>query len=383
MDKKIPNTQMPTNQESLIHMSFFISYCKNNGLNIDKSTLEELHKYELVFPALKVYLGIVEYRKIYAIFNGKEGWAFVHPEDLKKFKVIKQEKNKYYSVGSLSKFNDHWLDYYFNNNMIEMPSQNKFSSWKQKQFPDFCLKINEMNKQYEFVYDKKQILAIKIALPNLKLIKSNNIDSRSKNIIKKSIQQKISNLYKFFELYHEMEKLYDLFTEAKKNKFLEYKKEIEKKPTKIELNQEYEFDIFPKFNKLAKNILAKYSLDKEFICDWREFLSEKSLINESGRSNEIKMNYIKALSDKEIVNLEDVHYMIYITNVFLYLLSGKQETLKQVLGNLTCKICPICGSGFKPRNKEQITCGSNQCIKEHKNQLKKDARKINNMKKLG
>lgn len=116
------NTQMPIHPESLTHVSFFVGYCQNNGLRIKKEDLEELHKYGLVFPALKIYVGVVEYKKIYANFDGKTEWRYINPEDSKKFKIIKSDKKKYYATGGLMISGAKWLNYYTDNKMTEHPS---------------------------------------------------------------------------------------------------------------------------------------------------------------------------------------------------------------------------------------------------------------------
>lgn len=378
---KISNNQIPINQSSLIQLPFFISYCQDNGLKINENTLEHLHKLGLIYPALKVFLGVVEFRKIYALFDGKEEWRYVSPNDVDKFKVIKLDPKKYYQTGGLSKFGNNWLDYYFDNKMTELPSQTKFMPWKQEIFPDYYTNTKLIKNQYRFVYDKKQILALKIVLPLLHFIKEDNSDDRKNTI--KIIQKRISDLYYFFELYHEIEKFYDSLNTAKKEKVKELRKNRNKgeKITKLELNQEYDFNIFPIFEKLAKLIIKKHNVDINYIYDWREFLAEKCLINESGRSSAIKRSYIKALSSDVLPNLEDSYFMIHKINTFLYFLTKKDQTVKQVLLGFDNKICCICGSNFKPRNYEQKTCGLIKCVTEHKNNTKREQRKLANLRK--
>lgn len=376
-----PNTQMPINQASLMHQSFFIDYCKDNGAQVDERVLEELHKFGLVYPALKIYLGVVKFKKIYAIFDGKEDWRYVNFDNVNKFKFIKLDKKTYYGVGNLSKFNNHWLDYYFKNDMAEYPSQSKFFKWTQKKYPGFYTDSKLISKQYQFLYDKKQISVIKMALPYLRSIRT--YDPDLKKVVVESIQKRIADLYKFFDIYHDMEKLYILFLEMKRKKILELKnsKSEGEKITKMEWGQEYDFDILPYLKESARSIIDKHKLDKEFLYNCRELLASKSLINEFNRSRKIRTEYIRALDDADIINLEDIHYIIFITNTFLYFLTGKEESVKQVLIGFSSKICPICGSGFKPRNREQITCGSYRCVKGHKNQLKKDKRKLSKISK--
>lgn len=372
MKGSISNTQMPINQSSLLSLSFFVSYCQDNGLNINNDLLEELHKQKLVYPTLKVFLGIIEYKKIYTVVNEKTDWYYIHPQELHKFKVIKTDKNRYYGIGSLS-IHDNWLNYYFDNKMTSFPSQSKFYPWEQKSYYGFYTNTKLINKQYQFVYDKKQLLAIKIALPFLNIIKKHGTHNQE---LTKALQNKIANLYKFFALYHDAEDLYASFKKKKQEVYLVCKKEAGQKPSKKDLGIEYDIEVFPKFAKQAAKIINKHSVNIEFIYDWREFLSGKSLINESLRCNKIRRSYIKSLNDDTIINLEDIHYMIHVTNFFLYLLTKKEETVKQVLGGFNNKICIICESEFKPRGTKQITCGKAECKQMYKNQIKIKNRKI-------
>ena len=94
-DKKI--AQPPINPRKLLTLSGFISYCSENGLKTSLEQLEKLHKDGLFCPALKIYRGIAPERKILATVNSTEGWYFVSPKDVKKFKPQKVESKIYYS----------------------------------------------------------------------------------------------------------------------------------------------------------------------------------------------------------------------------------------------------------------------------------------------
>lgn len=367
------NTQISINQKSMLCLSAFMDYCQNNGLDIKKENLEKLHKQGMVFPALKVYRGIMEYRKIYATIHGRTNWYYVYPEDLEKFKAMKIDKKKYYRVCGISKYKDKWLDYYFENEMVEFPSQKRFSSWNIKSYPDFYTDWKKINKEYEFIYDKGQMLAIKIALPYSRFLEQLNPKAKKETI--KYIQTRIAELYKFLELYYEAECLFDAFEKDKQEKYNNLKKELHKKPTKLEWNQEYDFEVFPKYKELTEQLIKKHRADLNFIHRWRHFLAGKCLINESGRSSKIRSAYIKSLDNDMILGLDEMHYMIYVINRLLYLLTGKEENVKEVLGGFLGKTCPICKSTFDPRNKEQITCGNPKCVKDHKNILKRKKRR--------
>lgn len=136
----------------------------------------------------------------------------------------------------------------------------------------------------------------------------------SRSQIVETAQKRIADLYKFLKLYHRIETLFCDFERSKLAEYEKYKKEHSEEPTKSEWNEEYEFEVFPKFRKSASEIMVKHKINKDFLYSWRDFLAENSLINESGRSPEIRRAYVRALGDNEIVNLEDINYMIYVIN---------------------------------------------------------------------
>lgn len=246
-------------------------------------------------------------------------------------------------------------------------------SWNQKRSLEFHNNIKDIKKYYEFAYEKKQMLAIKLILPYLNIIRESRNKEKEENI--KKIQLKITEIYKFFRIYNKMENAYEEFERDKKKLWEKIEKEFKGELTKKEWLEGYEDNIYYNTKINIKNLNKELNINKDFILTWKNFLIEKNLINESNKSSKIKQEYIKNLNDNNIIYLEDVNYMIHVINFFNYFSTKKRESVKQSLGYLDQNICYICNSFFKPSRKYQITCGSKSCQQEHKNRTKRDNRK--------
>lgn len=371
MTKNIANIKEVINIDDLLFLSSFIDYCKDNGIrNIDKDTLERLHKEKIVFPALKVYKGVAEFRKIYTEMSGEKDWRFIYPDDIKKFKVIKKDKKKYYSTAGISVS---MIEEYKKVKRIEDPSEHSFKPWKTKTYAEFYTSYKKLQNQYEFIYDKKQILAIKIALPYLSWV--NKLSLSEKNRMYKHIRERIHSLYVFLSFYSKLEQFNKKAAEMRANKISDLNKNYpDKKAKKSEWVDFYNIEYVGRLKKIAEKIMEENKTTIEYILKWRSFLAEKSLINEACRSRKIKRNYLKGITERNLIDAEDVNWMIYIINTFLYFLTRKGEDVKQVLGDYSSKICVICSSNFISTKENQVTCGSPYCVKEHKNQLKRENR---------
>jgi hypothetical protein len=371
MTKNIVNIKDVINIDDLLFLSSFIDYCKDNGIrNMDKDILERLHKEKLVFPALKVYKGVAEFRKIYTEMSGENDWRFIYPDDIKKFKIIKKDKKKYYSTAGISMS---MIEEYKKAKRIEDPSEHNFKPWKTKTYAEFYTSYKKLQNQYEFIYDKKQILAIKIALPYLNWV--NRLSLSENNIMYKHIRERINSLYVFLNFYSQLEQFNKKAAEMRSDKISDLNKNYpDKKAKKIEWTDFYNIDFRGQLKKIAEKIMEENKMTVEYILKWRSFLAEKSLISEACRSKKIKRNYLKGMAEKNLIDAEDVNWMIHIINTFLFFLTRKDEDVKQVLGDYSSKMCVICGSNFIPNKENQVTCGSPYCVRQHKNQLKREKR---------
>ena len=208
-----------------------------------------------------------------------------------KFNPIKIDQKKYYKSSNIGKLENNWLNYYIKKKMIMPYPKIEEDSWNQKRSLEFHNNIKDIKKYYEFAYEKKQMLAIKLILPYLNIIRESRNKEKEENI--KKIQLKITEIYKFFRIYNKMENVYEEFERDKKKLWEKIEKEFKGELTKKEWLEGYEDNIYYNTKIKIKNLNKELNINKDFILTWKNFLIEKNLINESNKSSKIKREYIK------------------------------------------------------------------------------------------
>jgi len=184
--------------------------------------------------------------------------------------------------------------------------------------------------------------------------------------------KQVSKYYEFLSFYQRAEKFYSSIMDHKNRHF---KNHMAEDYDKKDIRDEIIITLKPIYKKEAKQIIDELKINIDYIKEWRSFLADNNLINESHYSSKIKKAYIKALDANLIIGAEEVNYMIFILNFFLNILTNEKNTVKNVIGNLSYKHCVICGANFKSNKDVQITCGNKFCINENKNRAKKLLRK--------
>jgi len=368
--KQLKYPQVPINPQSLLTLSSFTSYCSDNGLRISAKELEHLHKEGLFYPALKIYRGIAVSKKILINKDGADSWVYVDQEDIDKFKIIKTDPKNYYSTNGFFMSGDNWLKYYEENKMIEKPADIKFKPWTEMSTALFVTDIKKTNKSYEFFYSKQQFLALKIV--NRYFRYWEDLDKHEKLKYKQQIIKRVSEYYDFLSFYYKAEKLYFRILEHRSERIKNLKKENN---TKQEIKEDIKFILKPIWKKEVKEIMSEFNIDTNYIKEWRTFLADQNLINESSCSNKIKRAYFQSLQFDYFIDAQDSNKMILILNFIIYFLTREEATVKSILGNLPYHSCIICGASFNPKKETQVTCGDPFCIRENKNNIKKILRK--------
>jgi hypothetical protein len=360
----------PFRPEELLSAGSFISYCRDNGINISKEELELFHKEGLFFPAVKVYRGVCEFKKIYAKFEKSEEWRYIYLKDVKKFMPKKIDPKKYYSSGSFHMGNANWLNYYEKNKMVEYPAMEKFKVWNIKSHLDFITNRKLIEKEYELFYDKIQLISLKSILRE-KMFWT-NFKGLEKIELIKYFKKSLVKMNHFFEIYIVIEDFINRVYQIRQEKISAYKKSgMNAKQIKIEWQEELDFTLMGSAKQTAQGILKQYSFSSKEIADWTRFLAWQNIFSESHRSSRCIGTYLKSISERDFIVAEDVNFMIHIFNSFVFFLTGEQKTVKQIISNSQYPVCPVCGSSFLPSRITQKTCGSAECIRENKNQSKR------------
>lgn len=385
MRNNIHPLQAPFKPQNLLSTSEFCSYCQGYNVFIRESDLEQLHKRKLFFPALKLYVGYEEFVKINLKQNNQQQCIYRYPEQVSRSEKRHAEKTKYYRHAGYSYSTQEDLLWYEERNMLRYPSCERFSSWQQLAEPNFTKDKQKVAKNYVYLYDKRQFYALKI------ILKDNTIFSFLRKPASKKEQlllaEDLQQYYQFIRCYNEAEDLYRK-EKQNENKRLEkyirensfpkmsiHQKETAKKEAKKDFKSNFDQIAFPKLQKKAQKIIKVHNLTVEDIRKWRDYFSQNNIFYQVPYASKIMRKYIQGMSEKTLIRAEDANYIVLMLNQFLYLLTGEEVTVKEVIGRLYRHFCPICQQVFQPRNRLQITCGKQTCVQQSRNINRQERRK--------
>lgn len=358
--------QIPFRQSTLLMKDDFCKYCGENGINVTLENLEEFHRLGLLYPAVRVDLGCAEFRKIYAVFNGQHEWRFVEPQHIDEFKPEKVEDTPYYMTNPLSAGGDDWLKWYEPHNLVSYPATQPYFKWEKREHSYFITDMEKAGNVYELLYEKRQIIALRIIRDAMRYY--SDFTPLSADRVKRFVHDKVAPFYRFLRFYLAAEEMHDRWVRHGYERFEEVQKEVGEKYAQEEWQLDFTSAQLPAMKKEAKEILKNYKFGIEEVHSWLTFLAKQSALN---IRKPIK-KYLIEVQEKTLINAEETNRMILILNDFLYALTGKQQTVKDVLNELQ-RYCEICHTPFVPRpnKKEQWTCADPRCIAEHTNKRKR------------
>ena len=368
------STQSPFRQSTLATKSSFVSYCDKNNLRINEKKLQEWHRQKLLYPAVRLFLGIVEYTRIYAHYQEKDQWLWIFPQDINKFQVQKVDPEKWYDVESLW-MNENWLDRWHANE-YDFPATQKFFNWKERHHGGWTTNKKLMDGHYELLYDERQMLAVKIILRHEKEEQS---FPREQKEIRARLKQKLEELNSFLRLYVDIEELKDKSKSRMTGQYEKLLPEYQKdtKGMNGELKSYYKLTEKPLLEKEVEKLLQKHHFTIEELHNRRFWLAKQSHLNEGSIFRESSRIYLQNLTDEALVKAEDTNYMIWILNWFLHLVTGEVITVRDVVGSWIGPHCRFCHRAFIPRpnRPDQETCGRKECTDILRNLNRKPKRR--------
>lgn len=372
MPKKTNLSPTLYRQRHLLTTSDFVRYCEDNGVRMTPNTLEDIHCRGLLVPAIRLLRGVIPYRKIYAVFNGKMEWRYVSPDGVNKFTPEKIEKRKYWSEGSIYKDSeDHWLDWYADRGMVKIPAKEPFIDQQLYTGPWITPKLKDVSSRFEYLYDQHQIFALKRILYFFKLNNS-GIKDAAKVFDDRFIISEVAKLDKFLAFYFAAEECREKWFAFSQKEFDSFLKDFG--GDKVEAEKEWRGHL-PGHREMlkewAQEIVSTHGVSKEQIDDWQIMLAQNTLFNESRRSSKIVHEYLRSLPDEILIKAEDSNFMIHVLNQFLEFLTGEKRTVQQVIGRGWPRYCRICHNQYISKKSNQVTCGQRHCVLAHKNELKR------------
>jgi predicted nucleic acid-binding Zn ribbon protein len=355
-----------------------------------RKSLEKLHREGLLVPAVRILYGVLPFRKIHANFDGKMDWRFVSPEGVDQYKPDKVDKRTYWRNGglymsdhewrgvSLHNGDDDWLEWYASRGMIRYPAAEGFRSYKPPEVSSFTHRLKDVSTRFEYLYDRHQMLALKMILRDQAFC--NGFSSVSPIKWPDAIlKNKLADFYRFLGFYFETEKDVEGDYAELRDKYIELLKEHgnDERTALTDLAQYERSSRYrePKSRRTLE-LAAKCGLTEKKINEWRtQLLPQFNALNEFRRSGSITASYIKCMTDEDrLIEIEDVNRMIYVLNRIVMYATGEVNTVQQVLMGRPGQHCVVCGSAFSPGRASQVTCGEDVCVRTHKNDLKRARR---------
>ena len=184
MPKKITKRQLqvPFREKGLLTVDAFIRYCDEYGIKTDRAELEYFEEEALLLPAVRVYLGVVPYKRVLADFkgDGQEEWRYIFKNSLstikKKFRVKKVDRRTYYSYGALSMGGEAWFASYKKRGMVAYPARRKFRPWKDYDVKehDYTTNWRQLENAAEALYSRLQMYLLPLIHNQRRLLLKND-----------------------------------------------------------------------------------------------------------------------------------------------------------------------------------------------------------------
>ncbi len=370
METIIPtiDLQPPFRPSTLLTKDGFVEYCRKHDVKLTIHDLEEFHRLGILFPAVKLELGIVPFRKIFAPFDGIKDWRFVYFEDVDRFETEAVEIAMYYSTESTFIYGDDWLRFH-DPNLISYPAKTAYFKWEPRRHVDFTTSKEEADGGYELFYDRKQLIALQFIREYLRLESDFSHIPLKNNV--KFMQEKIAELYRFLAFIIDVEIAWETTNADGVLQYQKMKNEFGEEGMKVEWDLYCSDTYMPGKRSKAEALLHKHKLEIQHLEWWQWRMSHFSIF-----SSDSLHRHLNEVTEAAL-QAEDCNRIIAFLNWVLSALDGKERTVKNVLQNDPRPRCSECHMPFepKPNVKNQTTCGRDECVTDHKKRQKKAKRR--------
>jgi len=321
----VESLQPPFRQKDMLEAERFCKYCCENGIRITLEDLETLHEEGLLFPVVKVELGVCEFRRIHADFDGVQQWRWVAPEHMEEFKPTAVEIQQYWTTGSLMYGRDNWLDFYESYGLVSFPASQPFVPWERKLHADFTFDIDEADGVYRFMYDKHQLLCLQII--HSATTYNSQITPTDRSKCQHFIKERIVEAHKFISLCIEIERARECWFERNTECYQTLCKEFGEENAGNEWALEFDGKLLPEMSREAEEILNSSDLSLAEIERWLSFLGRQSMLT----SQKQAINYLVEVREETLARTEQLNYWIRIVSDALSLVQKTERTVKASL----------------------------------------------------
>lgn len=409
----------PFRQPDLETVDAFIRYCRKHDVITDKKELEYFAKEGLLLPAVRVCVGILRFRNVFAEFEGSDGkvWKYVFEEDLANINYEKLDPKIYYDRGSLLKSvwhegpqirgfhwgNDGWLDWYIERGMVKYPAKEEYRPWKEFEGgPSWSTDPSLFDDVSELMYARHQIFPLKFVKNRRSLtIKNEGLFRTTEGWTRAGMQitqihndpqsdewirSEVANYNRLFGLLVDIRMLL-----VEKNQHVQkiYAKSVEEGSKEFTYDKEALADAKSAdeaYNKKlagrVEEVRAKHGLSVDDISQWRWKMLNHGTFG-TGSRGEMFRKYVTRLDDQLLGETEEAYRIVNQLSWFLELLGEEAITAKQLILRSFDPRCRYCGASFKLTRGNQETCGAKDCKAKKTRDYKKKMRQLNKYDRNG
>ena len=392
-------------QPDLLPADSFVSYCRDNGFDTDLEELEYFDKQSLFIPTLRVRVGVVKYKRIFADFDGNKEWRHVYEDDLDKFAYEKIDPKTYYDRGALIRSmpgiagkvrgfhygDEGWLDWYSERDMVTHPATDGYIPWKKFEGgQSFSLDPKPFEEVGYLLYAKHQMYPLKEVQKQRQLVVKNQglfrtseqwakegakiTDIFTKGYTDETIRKRVAEYNRFFSLLNDIRILRSEKNNLLRDTYQHAKKSFDDKTAAETAQDEVSFfdgDV----RGTATDLMKRHGFTIEDLTGWRFTLLTHGSFDITGDSKR-RRAYVARLDDYLLNDTEDVYNLVNIMSWFVDVLGGDSITAKQLLLREMTAHCVICGKGFEPKRRTQVTCANPACKKAQQLKTKREMRRI-------
>jgi hypothetical protein len=389
--------QVPLREKDLLTTDAFIRYCNDYRVTTDRAELEYFEKEVLLLPAVRIYLGLVEFKKVLADFDGKEAWRYVYRRDVQKMKVkhdVKAvDRRVYYSSGALCMGEPGWLSLYMKRGLVKHPAkQRTFQPWEYyKRAPQrYTTDPKTLENAAEALYSKLQLYTLKAVQWGRRLLIKNEMmfqpeeewtelghsvaEGWNRERVNESARRRVVEYHMLFELIASIEALwadyYVTYSEKWDHLLEEYGGDV--KAVEADLRGQREpLDSY--LVPTAKRVLKRHRYSLRNLEIWQLRILEFGSFDMRSKATRA---YVRFLDKDALVHTEDPYAIVGLLGWFIRLCGGKGHAAKELLlRSSNYRHCTYCGRAYSRRRIDQKTCGSPECVRARSKELKRIGRK--------
>ncbi len=313
--------QVPFRPSTLLTRDWFVDHCKEHGLMVTLKDLEELHRLGILFPAIRIDLYAVPFRKIFASFDGVKDWRFVFEGHTDRFETEAIEIQKYFSTESIFIHGDDWLRFY--EDAISYPAQMPYFAWERCRHVHFTPNKAEAESTYELLYDRRQLVALQYLREHLRHFSDFSPLSLGKSA--EFLRDKMSEFNHFLAFILAVERCYEFAKKTARKRHEEMCKAFGEDNVENEWNLYREGLYLPAIKKIAKRLLKENYMTLQKMEWWQWQLSElHSLAHRQGRQGTVML-------DEATLQKEESNSMIALLNWMIFALTGRDRTVQHIL----------------------------------------------------